>query len=460
MSANKTIKTVIFIDDEKHIRHANQQTLELSGFEVIALASAEKALPLLSDNWPGIIICDIKMPGMSGIDFLREVRKIDIELPVTLISGHADIATAVEGIQQGAYDFIEKPFPAERLIETVKRSLEKRTLTLENRALKKELESQEQPGPRIIGRAPAIKQLRAEIRQLADTQADVLIIGETGTGKELVARSLHEHSQRRTHNFVALNCGAVPDNLLESEFFGHEAGSFTGATGKRIGKFEHSDGGTFFLDEVESMDLSTQVHLLRVLQERHIERLGSNEIIPLNLRVIAASKIDLKKAADDKAFREDLYYRLNVVTLNIPPLRHRKEDIPLLFQHFMLLADARYERESPHPKPENMASLLKHSWPGNVRELRNAAERYVLTGQSCQYNLDKLLNTPADDPLTPTTLSEQVNQFEKSIIEQSLINHNGSIKDVMEILAIPRKTLYDKMQKYALDKHRYKNPIE
>ncbi|MET0047507.1 MAG: sigma-54 dependent transcriptional regulator [Sedimenticola sp.] len=447
--------TIYFIDDEKHIRIANQQTLELAGFDVQCFSTAEKVLPLLSLDWPGVVVCDIKMPGMDGLTFLSRAMEVDRDLPVILVTGHGDISMAVNAIRDGAYDFIEKPFAAEKLIETVRRAVDKRALTLENRKLKMELEAQSAPGPRIIGSTPAIQRLRATIAQIADTGADVLVFGETGTGKELVARSLHEHSERRDSNFVAVNCGAVPENLIESELFGHEAGAFTGAQERRIGKFEHANGGTLFLDEIESMPMPVQVRLLRVLQERMVERLGSNELIPLDLRVVAATKVDLKEAAERGGFREDLYYRLNVVTLDIPPLRDRPEDIPLLFHHFLLVANARYQKEAPPPRSEQIHGLLAHSWPGNVRELRNAAERYVLLGESCGYELEQVLQG-GEDGQAPITLPQQVECFEKSVIEQALAANNGNIKETMASLGVPRKTLYDKMCKFGLDKSNYK----
>jgi two-component system C4-dicarboxylate transport response regulator DctD len=445
---------VLFIDDERHIRQANRQTLELENFEVTCLETAEDALPYIKNNWPGVIVCDIRLPGMDGLKFLALVQKIDADLPVIMITGHGDVSTAVKAMRQGAYDFIEKPYSSERLVKTVQRALEKRGLTLENRNLRHELEVYSVPGPRIIGKTPGIRQLRATIRQLADTGADVLIVGETGTGKELVARSLHENSQRQHKNFVAINCGAVPESMIEDELFGHESGAFTGAEAQRIGKFEHANGGTLFLDEIETMPLQIQVRLLRVLQERSLERLGSNSVIPLDLRVVAASKIDLLEAAATGIFREDLYYRLNVVTLVIPPLRNRREDIPLLFHHFLLVAGHRYQREVPMPDAAQINALMGCDWPGNVRELRNLAERYVLLGSQFDWSLDKMLSGPAIQ--SANSLSEQVECFERGVIEQALAGSRGSIKDTMALLALPRKTLYDKMRKYSLDKADYK----
>lgn len=449
-----TSAKVLFIDDEKHIRQANKQTLELADLEVICEEYAERGLEILTNAWPGIVICDIRLPNMDGLQFLLEAQKIDRDLPVILITGHGDISTAVKAMRDGAYDFIEKPYSAERLVKTVLRGLEKRALTLENRNLRRELELHSAPGPRLIGRTPAMEKIRSTIAQVADTGADVLVLGETGTGKELVARALHENSSRREKNFVAINCGAVAESIMESELFGHEAGAFTDAKSTRIGKFEHANGGTLLLDEIESMPLRLQINLLRVLQERSIERLGSNRVIPVNLRVVAATKVDLLNASEQGTFRLDLYYRLNVVSLKIPPLRERREDIPLLFHHFLLVAGHRYQQEVTMPSNVQMNGLMSYSWPGNVRELRNFAERYVLLGRQFDWSLEKMLS--GDDMINNRSLPQQVDCFEKSLLEHALVASGGSIKDAMAILDIPRKTLYDKMRKYGLKKSDYK----
>ncbi|EGV32179.1 two component, sigma54 specific, transcriptional regulator, Fis family [Thiorhodococcus drewsii AZ1] len=446
--------SILFVDDEQHIRAANQQTLDLAGLTSQTFERAETALPMITRDWPGVLITDIRLPGMDGLELLAQTHAIDPDIPVILITGHGDVSTAVKAMRGGAYDFIEKPYPAERLIDTVQRALDKRALVMENRNLRVELMANTALGPRIIGRSPEMCQLRATIARIADTGADVLIFGETGTGKELVARSLHEHSRRRDCNFVAVNCGAVPETMIESELFGHEAGAFTGAKSKRIGKFEHAHRGTLFLDEIESMPASAQVQLLRVVQERAIERLGSNQLIPLDFRVVAATKVDLREAANQGSFREDLYYRLNVVTLHIPPLRNRRDDIPLLFHHFLLVAQDRFQRDAPFPAQSEVSRLIGYDWPGNVRELRNLTERYVLLGEQFDWSLADLLATPMAG--APRTLPEQIENFEKSLIVQALAFSKGCIKDTMTTLGIPRKTLYDKMQKYQLDKDDYK----
>ncbi|CAM2900704.1 sigma-54-dependent transcriptional regulator [Vibrio neptunius] len=442
---------VFFIDDESDIRLAIEQSFELEEISAQFFSSAEDALlAIKQDGLPKVVISDICLPGLSGENLLSTVLHQDKDVPVILITGHGDISMAVNALRNGAYDFIEKPFPIDRLIDTTRRGLEKRDLTLENQELKRSLKASQTLGPRIIGDTPSIQMLRETISHIADTDADILLFGETGTGKELVARSIHEQSSRRDANFVAINCGAVPENLIESELYGHEKGAFTGAETKRIGKFEHAQGGTLFLDEIESMPMQAQIRLLRVLQERVIERVGSNELLPLDIRVIAATKVDLKKAAEAGEFRQDLYYRLNIVTLDLPALRERKEDIAALFHHFLLVAASRYGKSAPAFPNSALSQLLSHDWPGNVRELRNAAERFVLLGKLTQFGENTEQSTQ------PLSLATQVAEFEKSAIEQALLESGGSIKQTMDKLSLARKTLYDKMQRYGLDKANYK----
>lgn len=446
---------VIVIDDEQSVRMAILQTLQLEGFDVAEFASAQGVTEQVSIDWPGVIVSDINLPGMSGLELFDHVKKIDAEIPFILITGHGDISMAVNAIRDGAYDFIEKPFSNDDFIEVVRRACEKRRLTLENRNLRLELAAHNAPGPRIIGNTPGIHRLRQALLHVADTGADILVQGETGTGKEMVARFIHEHGSRRSHPFVAINCGAVPDSIMESELFGHEKGAFTDAKTQRIGKLEHSNGGTLFLDEIESMPMSMQVRLLRVLEERKVERLGSNKGVDLDLRILAATKVDLKELSETGVFREDLYYRLNVVRVDIPPLRARKEDIPLLWQHFCLVATAQYKRESEPLTAERMHSLMSYDWPGNVRELRNLAERYVLMGEAGSFEFDQIITNETNPGIM--TLPEQMERFEKTLLEQELMRQKGSIKDTMDALGLPRKTLYDKMRKYDLDKDLYKS---
>jgi len=289
-----------------------------------------------------------------------------------------------------------------------------------------------------------MQQLRRQILNLAGTSADVMILGETGTGKELVARCLHDQSARRDRNFVAINCGGLPEALFESELFGHEPGSFTSAAKRRIGKIEHANGGTLLLDEIETMPIALQIKLLRVLQERRLERLGSNEELPVNVRFVAASKADLRELGERGQFRSDLYYRLNVAMLQIPPLRERREDIPLLFQHFVAQACARYERSAPELSAERLRELMAHDWPGNVREIRNAADRFVLA-------LDNLDSSAALQDVPPLNLARQMDLVEKTLIEQALRRTQGKVPAAMELLGIAKKTLYDKLHRHAID---------
>jgi two-component system C4-dicarboxylate transport response regulator DctD len=421
------------------------QTLELGGFKVSAAASPEPVLPRIDRLWPGVVITDVRMPEMDGLEFLKTIHDIDPDIPVIIITGHGDITMAIRAIRHGAYEFIEKPGEPDHLIEITRRALAHRALVLENRVLRAELVGRSGMERTIIGRSDGIDRVRATIANLAATNVDILIIGETGTGKEVVARSLHEFSPRRTENFVAVNCGAIPENLIESELFGHEAGAFTGAHARRIGKIESSSGGTLFLDEIESMPMQVQVRLLRVLQERVVERVGGNKPIPLDIRVVAAVKVDLLQQCAEGKFREDLYYRLNVARIPLPPLRERKDDIPLLFRHFLDLAAMRYQRPSPEVTSAMLASLARHDWPGNVRELRNAAERLVLGLAEEHLPQDGSSVESGDHSLTG-----QIERFERQVIEMALAACNGRIGETAERLGIVRKTLYLKMRKYGL----------
>ncbi|MGE0857444.1 MAG: sigma-54-dependent transcriptional regulator, partial [Hyphomicrobiaceae bacterium] len=342
---------VLLIDDELHLRTATAQGLELAGFAVSDHADGIEALTNLSRSFSGVVVSDIKMPRIDGLALMKRILAIDPEIPVILVTGHGDIPMAIDAIRAGAYDFIEKPFSTERLADAASRAIEKRRLVLENRDLKAALAQRTGLEQTIIGRTPAIKRLRTQIASFAATDVDVLVFGETGTGKELVARALHEAGPRTGGRFVPINCGALPETVIESELFGHEAGAFTGATKTRIGKLEYASGGTLFLDEIESMPLELQIKLLRVLQDRTIVRLGANDERSIDVRVIAATKEDLRDASDRGTFREDLYYRLNVLKLTIPPLRERRDDIPLLFQHFAEQAAARCKREPVPVEP-------------------------------------------------------------------------------------------------------------
>lgn len=436
---------IILVDDEAHLRTACTQAFELAGLTVAAFESAESALDEISRDHHGIVVTDVKMPGMGGLSLLSETLERDPQLPVILMTGHGDIAMAVKAIQDGAYDFLEKPFASERLVEIARRALELRRLVLENRALRDELTSGDGLERSVVGRTPEMVRLRERIENYGATDADVLILGDTGTGKELIARSLHEQSSRSTNRFVAVNCGALPESIIESELFGHVAGAFTGATAARVGKFEYASGGTLFLDEIESMPLDLQTQLLRVLQERTIVRLGANEEIPIDVRIIAATKADLAEASEAGQFRPDLYFRLNVLSLEIPPLRARRDDIPLLFAHFLDQFAQRFKREAVTPTPQDNAALMARDWPGNIRELQNVAMRYAL-GFGLEADDGPHPNTDAGG----TRLSDRVDAFERVVIAETLEANHGRMKPTYEQLGVSRKTLYDKIRKHGL----------
>ncbi|MCZ4128885.1 Fis family transcriptional regulator [Stutzerimonas balearica] len=436
---------VVLIDDDPHLRKALSQTLDLAGLKVACLEDARTLEARLPADWHGVVVSDIRMPGIDGLQLLANLQGRDADLPVLLITGHGDVQLAVQAMRAGAYDFLEKPFPSEALLDSVRRALALRRLVLDNRSLRLALADRQQLAGRLLGHSPAMARLREQIGALAGTQADVLILGETGAGKEVVARALHDLSARRDGPFVAINAGALAESVVESELFGHEPGAFTGAQKRRIGKFEFANGGTLFLDEIESMSLDVQVKLLRLLQERVVERLGGNQLIRLDIRVIAATKEDLRQAADQGRFRADLYYRLNVAPLRIPALRERNEDILLLFQHFAETAAARHGLPPRTLSAEQRAQLLRHAWPGNVRELQNTAERFAL-------GLDLGLDSQPAEPLGGGgNLPEQVEAFERALIAAELARPHSSLRSVAEALGVPRKTLHDKLRKHGLN---------
>jgi len=435
--------SVLIVEDDPHVLLGCQQALALEDIPSEGVGSAEEALRKIGSDFAGIVISDIRLPGIDGLELLTQLKARDRSLPVVLITGHGDIAMAVQAMRDGAYDFMEKPFSPERLVEVTRRALEQRGLAREVSSLRRQLAGRQALEERIIGRSPAMQALRELITNVADTSANVLIEGETGTGKELVARCLHDFSRRQPQQFVALNCGGLPENLFESEIFGHEAHAFTGAGKRRIGKIEHANGGTLFLDEVESMPLNLQIKLLRVLQERTLERLGSNQPVVVDCRVIAATKADLAELGKAGQFRSDLYYRLNVVTLELPPLRDRREDILLLFEHFLQQAALRFDRALPELDRRTQSNLLAHDWPGNVRELRNVAERFALGLPAFKQS------NQAPDGSEPG-FAEAVEAFEKTLLSDALARHGGNLSQASQALGMAKTTLFDKVKRYGL----------
>lgn len=439
--------SVLFVDDDEDIRCAAHQMLDLAGVSVETLANPAAARASISRDFAGVLVTDIRMPGDDGMALMRHALEIDPDLPVILVTGHGDVNLAVDAMREGAYDFIEKPFAAERFLDSIARAREKRQLTLENRALRDTVASRrDNVEARLAGRAPLMLELRDRIRAIAETPSDVLIVGATGTGKEIAARAIHDLGGQSGRAFVTINCAALPQHMIEAELFGYEAGAFPGAQRARFGRLEHGRGGTIFLDKFDAMPIEVQARLVHTVESRTITRLGSHDEIPLNARFIAASNTDLVAEAESGRFRSDLLYRLNVVTLRMPVLAERREDIPLLFTLLAREAAARFRADFIEPDPAFLSSLSTRNWPGNVRELRNAAERYVL-------GLDSETGSPTG---VAGSLVERMNAFERQAITAELRANHGQLKPTYEALGLSRKTLYEKIQKHGIEKKSFR----
>lgn len=446
----QTELTVLFVDDDENMRLSAEQCLQLEDIPVITCADAKEALNHLKPDYPGVLVTDIRMPGMSGLELMEQVLALDSELPVILLTGHGDIDMAVSAMHKGAYDFQQKPFDPDHFIRMVGHALRQRALVLDNRQLRKSIESPNLLDTLLVGKSPQMQVLRDTVLDLADLPVNVLIHGETGSGKEQVATSLHQLSYRQSLPYVALNCAAMPEHLFESEVFGFEKGAFTGADRQRIGKLEYAKGGTVFLDEIETMPLSLQVKLLRVLQEMKVERLGSNQLIDLDFRLVAATKTDLLTASENGEFREDLYFRLNVAEIHIPPLRERREDIPLLFSHFISQLAHDYGREPFEPNLSDIQELMQYSWPGNVRELKNIAQRFVFGRQGQKLAVSELMKSPAAK--SSVSLQCQMRSFERSLLENALRRHKGLVQPLLDELDIPRRTFNELLKKHGIER--------
>lgn len=441
---------IIIVDDDEAMRVSLSQWLELSDFDVTVYEDARQALHDISPEFAGVILTDVKMPKLDGITFTRSVLSADPDIPIILMTGHGDVPMAVEAMKSGAYDFVEKPFEPKDIVESLERAIEKRRLVLENRNLRRQIASRGSLDSRLIGNSMPMRNLKDEIANIAPTEVPVLISGETGTGKELVARAIHDLSDRRDEKFVAVNCAAIPESTAESELFGHEKGAFTGAAGQRIGWIEHAIGGTLFLDEISSMPLALQAKLLRVIEQREVVRLGSNAPVKVDFRLICATNEDLVAAVAERNFREDLLFRINTFELSIAPLRERQDDVALLFDIFAERAAERFERPYERLSPVLIAQLKAHDWPGNVRELKNMAERYVLLVGSADERFKRLFKGGFETTSQQTTdlaLADQLREFEERVIRDALDRHDGNVKSVMEELDIPRRTLNEKMKK-------------
>jgi len=438
---------ILLVDDDRDLLKAATDWLTVSGFSVEAFHRPEEAFTALLRAEPDVVVTDVRMPSIDGMTLLNSIVCQKPDVPVVLITAHGDVGLAVQAIKQGAEDFLEKPYDAERLLTVLDKAVEKRRMKQEIVRLQSLVGGEEKDA--IVGDSPAIQNLRSRVATLADVDIDVLVIGETGTGKELVARALHRLSRRAAGPFVAINCGALPEAIFESEVFGHVKGAFTGAIADREGKFEHAAGGTIFLDEIESMPLGLQAKILRVLQERVVERLGENRLRPVDVRIVAAAKSDLAPEIAAARFREDLFYRLATVDIRIPPLRQRRDDIGLLFGHFATLAAHRYGRPVRVAPAGQIEQLQQQEWRGNVRELKAQAERFAL-------GLDDTIMQAgmAAPEATDLALPDRLAAYEAHLIREALDRSDGSAARAAAILGIPLRTLNEKMSRRGLQSYR------
>jgi two-component system nitrogen regulation response regulator NtrX len=447
---------ILIVDDESGIRQALKQVLEYEDLVVRVAASGGEAITLYPEYRPHLVFLDVKMAGLDGLETLTRLRGLDPKAQVVMISGHGTIATAVEATQRGAFDFLEKPLDTDRLLVTVRNALAHAELLDENTRLKEATESRFA----MVGDSPALQTVRDLIAKVGPTSARVLITGDNGTGKELVARALHEASPRRDRPFVEVNCAAIPSELIESELFGHMKGSFTGAFADRAGKFEQADGGTLFLDEVGDMSLSAQSKLLRVLQEGVVTRIGGSKPIQVDVRVLAATNKDLDFEIAEGRFREDLLYRVNVVPIDVPPLRERTEDIPALVAFFAEQLASSAGAPGRKFADDAVRRLKSRSWPGNIRELRNAVERALILASGktvTAADIDRLLpgpvvdGAPADESDSQTFETFKL-EAEKNFLTQKLKEHDWNVSETARSLKMPRSNLYKKIERYKLSR--------
>jgi two-component system, NtrC family, nitrogen regulation response regulator NtrX len=441
---------VLIVDDEEAIRSSLKMIFEYEGYEVLLAANGQAALKIAEKDAPDLVFLDIKMPQMDGLEVLKRLRAEESAPPVVILSGHGNVKTAVEATKLGAFDFIEKPPESERILLVARNALEQKRLVSENRRFKLTFDERY----RMVGQSASLEKVWDAVRRAAPTNATVLITGESGVGKELVARAIHRNSLRKDEAFVQVNCAAIPEELIESELFGHEKGSFTGATEKQIGKFELAHKGTIFLDEVGDMSLRTQAKVLRVLQEGEVERIGSQKTIQVDVRVIAATNKDLEEAIEKGDFREDLYFRLSVIPVRVPPLRERAEDLPVLVQHFVKQFCAENNFRARAFSPAAIEVLKRHAWRGNVRELKNAVERLLIMAEGDEIrpeHLADVLRRPSDSLLaSPETLRDFKEAAERTFLVGKLRESNWNISATAATIGTPRSNLYKKLEQYGI----------
>ena len=437
---------ILIVDDELVVRDSLQKWFDSEGYDAGAVSSGREALFAVQQKQYDLVLLDIKMPGMDGMELQKKLREVDSDLTVVIMTGYASVETAVEALKMGAYDYITKPVDPDELVHLVSNALGHKRYKRELERLRENLQ-EIYPDTKLIGNSPAIRRVLELVEMVAATDTTVLIFGESGTGKELVARAIHAASPRRNMPMVVIHCGALTETLLESELFGHERGAFTGAQYRKKGKFEVADGGSVFLDEIGDISLKTQTDLLRVLQEKEIQRVGGSQTVKVDFRCIAATNKNLEDLVKAGTFRPDLYYRLKVFAVDLPPLRERREDIPLLADHFLKKFATAMNKPLPTLSPQAVDLLLAHDWPGNVRELENAVERAMVIGRGPEIQ-------PADFPfqLQPTqaVAGRTLEEIERSHIERVLQETAGNLSRAARILDIDRTTLYNKLRRYGL----------
>jgi DNA-binding NtrC family response regulator len=455
--------TVLVVDDEELLARSCKQILTSEGYQVVSEIRGRSALEVIRRNRPDIILTDLMLPDMDGMALLREAKVIVPDSLIIMITGFATVDSSVEAIQAGAYDYIPKPFTATQLRILIGRAAQQVRLARDNALLRDQLKKQHS-FENIIGRSDAMQKVFSIVSRVAPTDASVFLSGESGTGKEVIARAIHVNSRRADRPFVAINCAALPDHLLESELFGHEKGSFTGADGQHRGLMENASGGTFFLDEICEMSIELQAKLLRVIQERKIRRVGGEVEIPIDVRVISATNQDPERAIRDGQFRQDLFFRLNVIPLRLPPLRARLDDLPALAQHYLRVFSAQYERGNVRLSPDALRVLRGYSWPGNVRELQNVIERIVSLAAPDEEipvtELPEELTSRPGDPARFTVLAdrpyhdakaEAVSVFEREYLRDLLERNGGNISRAARQAGMDRKTIHRMLAKYELD---------
>ncbi len=450
------MSAILIVDDEPGVRSALGGVLRDEGYTVEAVESGEACLERLVEQEFDVVLLDVWMPGIDGLETLQRLRERKVDAQVVVISGHGNVESAVRAIKLGAFDFVEKPLSLDKAVLVVRNALRQRALEVENRDLRAQVDRRHV----MVGESAVMRHLREQLLLAAPTNGRVLILGENGTGKELVARTLHAHSRRRAGPFVEVNCAAIPEELIESELFGHTKGAFTGAVADRRGRFEHAHGGTIFLDEIGDMSLKTQAKVLRALQEQAVQPVGGTSTIRVDVRVVAATNKDLQEEIRAGRFREDLYFRLNVVPIFVPPLRDRMEDIPRLAEHFMATLSAEYGRRVKRFAPEAMARLQHYAWPGNVRELHNVIERllimvhdHTVTGDDVSFIDDggAVAAAPGGATASPITmLAEARDAFERGYILRVLAVHQGNISRTADALGVERSNLYKKMRAFGI----------